>query len=192
MTETAPRRRMSRDERHTQLLEVARELIREDGADALTLARIAERAGVAKPLAYDHFGTKGRVVAELYGQFCARQDAALEGALVTAGDDLQAVAGVVAAAFIDCAAAEGAEFPGVVGALSGSAELDAVRQEADREFLDRCRSALAPFAPDGTVPDAAMHAILGAADGIARGVARGQTDADEGRATLARVVAASV
>lgn len=99
---------------------------------------------------------------------------------------------MVAAAFVDCAAAEGAEFPGVVGALAGSAELDAVRQEADREFLDRCRAALAPFASDGEVPDVAMHAILGAADGIARGVARGQTDAVAGRTALARVVAASV
>lgn len=68
MTETVlteGRRRMSRVERREQLLDAARELIRSEGADSLTLARIADRAGVTKPLVYQHFGTKAAVLAAL-------------------------------------------------------------------------------------------------------------------------------
>ncbi|WP_414693623.1 MULTISPECIES: TetR family transcriptional regulator [unclassified Plantibacter] len=43
-----PRRRLPGSERRALLLDVARVLIREEGTDALTLGRVAERAGVAK------------------------------------------------------------------------------------------------------------------------------------------------
>lgn len=41
----SPRRRLSRDERQRQLLEVAWRLVREEGTEALTLGRLAEQAG---------------------------------------------------------------------------------------------------------------------------------------------------
>ena len=56
----SPRRRLSRDERQRQLLEVAWRLVREEGTEALTLGRLAEQAGVTKPVVYDHFGTRWR------------------------------------------------------------------------------------------------------------------------------------
>jgi len=51
-------KRLSRQDRRTQLLKIANEIIETDGADALTLAVLAERAGVSKPVAYDHFKTR--------------------------------------------------------------------------------------------------------------------------------------
>ncbi|MCO3771117.1 helix-turn-helix transcriptional regulator, partial [Pseudomonas aeruginosa] len=62
----SPRRRLSRDERQRQLLEVAWRLVREEGTEALTLGRLAEQAGVTKPVVYDHFGTRARLLAALY------------------------------------------------------------------------------------------------------------------------------
>ena len=47
--------RMSRADRRAQLLSVAREMIRSDGLGALTMAGLAERAAVAKPVVYTHF-----------------------------------------------------------------------------------------------------------------------------------------
>ncbi len=44
----SPRRRLSRDERQRQLLEVAWRLVREEGTEALTLGRLAEQAGVTQ------------------------------------------------------------------------------------------------------------------------------------------------
>ncbi|NQD94392.1 helix-turn-helix transcriptional regulator, partial [Pseudomonas sp. CrR25] len=68
-----PRRRLPRDERQRQLLDVAWRLIREEGTEALTLGRLAEQAGVTKPVVYDHFGTRAGLLAVLYQEFDARQ-----------------------------------------------------------------------------------------------------------------------
>lgn len=55
----APRRtRMTGPERREQLIGVARELFAERGYDATTVEDIAERAGVTKPVVYEHFGSK--------------------------------------------------------------------------------------------------------------------------------------
>jgi AcrR family transcriptional regulator len=189
MTE-APKRRMSKEARHAQLLAVAQELIRVDGTDAVTLARIAERAGVAKPLVYDHFGTRAGVFVELFDAFEARQNAALDAALASAPDSLIEVAEVIADAYVDCARLEGRELPGLVAALAGSPELEQVRRAADTTYGDKCRLALLPFARRGGITAAAVHAILGAADGIAYAVIDGDITADAGRQALATVIAA--
>ncbi|MBN2992365.1 helix-turn-helix transcriptional regulator, partial [Pseudomonas cedrina subsp. fulgida] len=54
----APRRRLSREDRSRQLLDVAWQLVRDEGTEALTLGRLAELAGVTKPVVYDHFVTR--------------------------------------------------------------------------------------------------------------------------------------
>ena len=50
--------RLSSASRRRQLLAVALSIVREEGADRLTLGHLAQRAGVSKPVAYDHFGTR--------------------------------------------------------------------------------------------------------------------------------------
>jgi len=40
-----------------QLLAIALVIVREEGADRLTLGHLAARAGVSKPITYEHFGT---------------------------------------------------------------------------------------------------------------------------------------
>ncbi|WP_207573598.1 TetR/AcrR family transcriptional regulator [Mycolicibacterium bacteremicum] len=186
------KKRMSKAQRHAQLLDVAGELIRVEGSDALTLARIAERAGVAKPLVYNHFGTRAGVLAELYRAFDERQHAALDAALSAAPGDLGMIAQTIADAYIGCAVSEGTELPGLVAALAGSPELDRIRRDADQTFGSKCRAALQPFAGSGEIPDAAIHAILGAADAVARAVIAGDIGAEQAHAALTTVIAGLV
>lgn len=185
---TAPRKRMPYPERHAQLLDAARELIREEGSDAVTLARIAEHAGVTKPLVYQHFGTRPAVLVELYHEFKQRTYDLLDASLHDRDLELPEVAQIIADAYIDCIDAESTELPGVGGALSGSAELEQLRQEADAAFSARCRAALSPFTANGEVSDAALHAILGAADGIARAILLEKVSFEEGKKALASAV----
>ena len=194
MTETTvtSRKRMTRAERHAQLLDAARELIREEGSDAVTLARIADRAGVTKPLVYQHFGTRPAVLAELYQGFKQLTYDRLDASLGDAELDLPEVARIIADAYIDCIDAESTELPGILGALSGSSELEELRQDADEAFSARCRAALTPFSAKGRVSDAALHAILGAADGIARAIVLEKIGFAEGKEALAAVVAGVV
>jgi len=49
---------MSGAERREQLMGVARELFAERGYDATPVEDVAERAGVTKPVVYEHFGSK--------------------------------------------------------------------------------------------------------------------------------------
>lgn len=182
------RQRMSYEERHEQLLETARVFIRRYGSDALTLAKLAEEAGVTKPLVYQHFGEKSGVLVELYREFKHRTHEALDAALATAPKSLPVISRVIADAYIDCIDIEDTEVPGVGGALSGSAELELLRDEADTAFSARCRTALEPFATDGKVDDASLIAILGAADAIARALVLERITFSQGRVALANVV----
>jgi AcrR family transcriptional regulator len=59
----AKRVRMTAQERREQLLGVARSLFAEKGFEATSIEEIAERAGVSKPVVYQHFGGKEGVYA---------------------------------------------------------------------------------------------------------------------------------
>ncbi len=180
------RPRLSREERHDQLLEEARALIREEGTDGFTLARLAERAGVTKPLAYQHFGDRAGVLAELYRSFEARQREVLAEALRSAPDELEAVAAVVAGAYVDCCIAEGAELADVVAALAGSPTLKLVRDEAEAAYLGMLREAVERVS--GPLDDTALQAVVGAGDAVARSAIDGTSTPARARALLASVV----
>ena len=56
--ESKPRVRMTAQQRRAQLLDVARALFAERGFEATSIEEIANRAGVSKPIVYEHFGSK--------------------------------------------------------------------------------------------------------------------------------------
>lgn len=84
---------MRADERRRQLLDVASDLLIEQGAAAVTMERLAERADVSKALPYKHFENAEAVLVALYQRASVRLGRrvwqALEGA--TPGDDLVVV-----------------------------------------------------------------------------------------------------
>jgi AcrR family transcriptional regulator len=53
-----PRVRMTGKERREQLLDVGRSLFAERGYDGTSVEEVASRAGVSKPVVYEHFGGK--------------------------------------------------------------------------------------------------------------------------------------
>jgi AcrR family transcriptional regulator len=53
-----PRVRMTGKERRQQLLDVGRSLFAERGFEATSIEEVASRAGVSKPIVYEHFGGK--------------------------------------------------------------------------------------------------------------------------------------
>jgi AcrR family transcriptional regulator len=54
---------MARDERARQLLDVAEAVFADRGVQSSSMDDIADRAGITKPILYDHFGSKDRLVA---------------------------------------------------------------------------------------------------------------------------------
>lgn len=64
----AAKARMTATQRREQLIGVAREVFAERGYAGATIAEIAERAGVSKPVIYQHFGGKERLYAVVVGR----------------------------------------------------------------------------------------------------------------------------
>lgn len=64
----AVRRRMSGPERRRQLLDVGRATFAERGLDGTSMEEIASRAGVSKPVVYEHFGTKDGLYREVVAE----------------------------------------------------------------------------------------------------------------------------
>lgn len=183
------RQRLARDERFRQLIDVAWALARHEGMDALTLGRLAERAGVTKPVVYDHFGTRNGLLAALYLEFEARQAGAMDAAIAASRPVLADRAAVLSAAYVECVLAEGRELPGVVGAMTGVPELELVRRECQAGFLDKCRLALAPFAPGGQLSSPRLRAVVGAADALSYAAVAGEITPQQAKAELASVIA---
>lgn len=185
---SAPRRRLSWDARHAQLLDAFRDLLRTHDLSDVTLARVAAHAGVTKPVAYDHFGDLSGLLSEAYRAFESHQRDALVAVLAGAPLDLTAVADLVAEAYIGCCIAEGMELAAVVSALRGSTTLNALRSEAELAYLEICREALEPWT--GAFDPAPLSAIPGAGDALARSVMSGSLSTAQACATLAAVVRA--
>lgn len=186
------RRRLSRDARRVQLVEAAWRIVREEGADALTLGRLAERSTVTKPVVYDHFGTRSGLLAALYEEFDVRQHALMDAALKANTFTLEARADVIASAYVDCVLRMGRELPDVIAALAGSRELEAMRREHEAVFLERCREALAPFAGAGDVSRPGLRAMIGAADSLSHAAANGEITADQAKEELSDTIVAMV
>ncbi|MFC5182030.1 TetR/AcrR family transcriptional regulator [Actinomadura harenae] len=71
-------------DRPRQIVDAARELLETEGADALTMRRIADKLGIRAPSLYKHFPDKQAVEAELIAQGLAEIADAQEAALAEA------------------------------------------------------------------------------------------------------------
>lgn len=182
------RRRLPRQERYRQLIEVAWRIVRESGTDALTLGVLAEEACVAKPVVYDHFATRNGLLAALYGEFDNQQNALIDAAIDASEPTLASRASVIAGSYVDCVLAQGRELPGVSAALAGSRELEGIKRESETAFLQKCRALLAPFAPGKDVGVAGLRAMLGAAEALSYAAAVDEISASEAKQELRQTI----
>jgi AcrR family transcriptional regulator len=87
--ERAPRRdgrsRMTGKERREQLLDVGRSLFAQRGFDATSVEEIAQKAGVSKPVVYEHFGGKEGLYAVVVDREMSALLDAITGALSSTG-----------------------------------------------------------------------------------------------------------
>jgi AcrR family transcriptional regulator len=190
---TTPAKKLSKPERRKQLLETAHKIVRAEGSDALTLGYLAERAGVTKPIAYEHFETRAGLLIALYQQIDDRQVAALMDALKRTKPRLSDVARVLAKAYVDCYCTIGPEWHAVSAALQGDEKMEKFQQSlTDRYAAIYCDA----FAPYTKLPKEELRlrclAILGAGDAITRELARGRTSESGASATLASLIMASL
>lgn len=79
------RGRMTGKERREQLLDIGRALFAQKGFDATSVEEIAQRAGVSKPVVYEHFGGKEGLYAVVVDREMSALLDAVTGALSSSG-----------------------------------------------------------------------------------------------------------
>lgn len=168
---------------------MAMAIVSEHGADALTLAAVADRAGVTKPVAYEHFGTRSGLLLELYRRIDARQGDAFREALARTPKKIGDVARVMGEAYMSCYSTVGPEWHAISAALKGDPAMEAVQQELVDGYVDLYRQALQPFSKlPGDELQLRCVGIVGAGEAISRDLIRGRVDADRAAQSLAAVI----
>lgn len=186
-------KRMTKNERRLQLLETAFQIIKAKGTDALTLATVAEQAGVTKPIAYEHFGTREGLLLAMYQDYDERQYVAIREALTKKGESLEDVAVIMSESYIDCAIDSGSEYGLIAAALSGSAEMEQLLQNCRDGFADECRKAFQPFIEKNKKqPRSAMIGIIGAAEFLSQAAATGRISRNEAVKSLTKIMLGSL
>jgi len=96
----------------------------------MTLAVLAERAGVSKPIAYDHFGTRSGLLIALLNDTNRFYEASAQAQLDRAPETLPEIAKIVATAYVSCSIDAGP----AMTMLSAAAEADAAARSTGRSF----------------------------------------------------------
>jgi AcrR family transcriptional regulator len=180
---------LSKAERYRQLLHTAQAVVREEDADKLTLGYLAERAGVSKPVVYDHFPTRSALLIELYRWIDTERVNAFRDAMSSTTRSLEETAQMLAHAYIECAADNTNEFHAVGAALAGSQEKAAVYQELLDQCVEMFVSILAPCV--GTPTEALRRrcvGLVGAGEALAGAAVRGRWSRGEATATFASMI----
>jgi AcrR family transcriptional regulator len=136
--EAAPRDRadrLSRDDRRAMLLDAAAALVLEQGAPALTVERLAERAGVSRALIYQHAQDRGDLLLQLYERERAVfEERARRSAPADGGTEalLRALHG----AYLDAVEERGELFVRLVGEPSLAGRIEELRRRQQEGTVD--------------------------------------------------------
>jgi AcrR family transcriptional regulator len=149
-TEARPRgTRLPRRARRNQLLGAAQEVFVAQGYHSAAMDDIADRAGVSKPVLYQHFPGKLELYLALLDQHCEALLQAVRGALESTTDNKQRVAATMEAyfAFVEH---EGGAFRLVFE--SDLTNEPAVRERVDKVSLDCAKAVSEVIAEDTKLP----------------------------------------
>ena len=161
--------RLPRPARRAQLLDAAQKVFVESGYHAAAMDEIAERAGVSKPVLYQHFPGKLELYLALLDQHSGELVELVRAALASTTDNKQRVAATIAAYF-EFVAREGAPFRLVFE--SDLTNESAVRARVDRVSQD-CAEAIAEVIREDTgLPEPEAHLLGMAMSGMAQVCAR--------------------
>lgn len=160
MTEAIPMRartsRLPRTARRAQLLEVALEVFVEQGYHSASMDEIAERAGVSKPVLYQHFPGKLDLYLALLETSCDTVIDGVKGALASTQDNRQRVRATMEL-WYDYVADQGAAFRLVFE--SDLTSDPAVREQVDRVIEESAALVAEVIRDDTGLPPAASHLL---------------------------------
>lgn len=182
-------RRLSKAARRQQLLETARVIVREEGADRLTLGYLAVQAGVSKPVVYEHFGTRSGLLIELYRWLDLAQMDAFRQAMTARQQSAEEATAALAEGYIRCVTDMQGEVGVVAAALAGSEEKTAVYQELLEHGTQMVAAVLTPHSKRPAAElQVSCIGLVGAGEALAAAVVRGALGEREAIEAFTRLV----
>ena len=163
------RRRLPRAQRERQLVDVAQAVFAQRGFREASMDEIAVRAGVSKPILYDHFGSKDGLVAACIRRVGADLFAAITIAVEAAEDDPNAALAAGLRGFFEFIETNGQGWYVLIGesVLVGEAAdaLEAIRRD-QAAFVAQTLARRFPGTPAHSLAVFA-EAIIGACERVA-------------------------
>ncbi len=185
--------RLSKLERRRQLLETARLIVREEGADRLTLGHLAVRAGVSKPVTYEHFETRTGLLIDLYRWIDTERIAAFRTLMAQEKRSTRETIAALAKTYLACGTDQGDEFHAVGAALAGSEEKAGVYQELVDAVIEMFVEVLRPHSSFRLESLAlACAALVSAGDALTSAITRGNCSASEAEEVFSNLIGAVV
>ncbi|QER39944.1 TetR/AcrR family transcriptional regulator [Acinetobacter suaedae] len=172
-------KRLTKEQRRQQLLQVARLIIRKEGVEALTLGYLAQQAGITKPIAYRHFIDKEGLLIAIYKEFSDKQKQDLSTSLEQNTGGLGRTIHIFCNACLNCYIATGPEVGLVVAALSGTDILQNYLLQCQQEFIEIFKHSIHPFVfLEGQEGEAIIIAVTGLMETICVAASNGVIDAE--------------
>lgn len=172
-------KRLTKEKRRQQLLQVARSIIRTEGVEALTLGYLAQQAGITKPIAYRHFIDKEGLLIAIYEEFSDKQKQDLSTSLKQNTADLDSTIHVFCHACLQFHIATGPEVGLVVAALSGTDILQNFLSVCQQEFIEIFKKSIHPFIVlQGREGEAIILAITGLIETICVATSKNVVDVE--------------
>ncbi|MBK1622064.1 TetR family transcriptional regulator [Afifella marina DSM 2698] len=175
------------------MLDTARTIVREEGTDRLSLGHLAARAGVSKPVAYDHFGDRSGLLIALYRWIDTERMNTFRSGLVSRNPTRADAIEELAAAYIDCATDISGDFHAVGAALAGSDEKANVLQELLDQAVEMFAAVLAPHS---NLPSPELErrsiGLVGAGEALSMAVLRGVRSKTEVTRTFSSMIAGCI
>ncbi len=170
MSDARPRGgRLPRPARRAQLLDAARQVFVAAGYHAAAMDDIAERAGVSKPVLYQHFPGKLDLYVALLDASCDALVDAVRGALASTHDNQERV-GATMDAYLDFVGDEGGTFRLVFE--SDLTSEPAVRERVDKVSRDCAEAISAVIQEDTGLPREEAMLLAAGLAGLAQVTAR--------------------
>jgi len=180
-------KRLTRIERREQLLLTAEKIVREEGADALTLITLAERVGVSKPVTYDQFAKRENLLVGLYQRYDQGLISAISSAIEPEAGSLEEAARIVSQAYVECVMNCGPVYDAVIAALCAYPDFSELRHEIREGFISAYTKV---FGPLTTLSAAEMYpyliAFYGASEEMGRAILHGSIEVDAAVEVLAQ------
>ena len=183
------KKRLSKDARREQLLSIAEQIIKNGGADALTLITLAEQAGVTKPLTYEHFSNREGLLVQLYKRYDEKVVSTITESIIVQASTLEDAAGAVSSAYMDCVLHCGTLYEAIVSALLAYPEYSNIRTQIRNYFVDAYHEVFHQFltSSDNEIR-IKLIAIYGAIEEVGRAMVSGEISYQNANVTLTKFI----